>query len=74
MLNVCAGGGFHEGVTSDGAIDTLVLQSAESEEKAQAGLCRTRGVGVIQRMLLATTSGIVTDATGLFGLGSVLTL
>jgi C4-dicarboxylate transporter len=74
LLNVCAGGGFREGVTNVGAVDTLVLQSAKSEKKAQAGLFRTRGVGVIQRMLLATTSGIITDATGLFGLDSVLTL
>jgi hypothetical protein len=61
-------GRFREGVTDIGAVDALVFQSAKSEEHAQAGLFRTRGVDVIQCTYLATTSGAVTEATP-FGYG-----
>jgi hypothetical protein len=63
--------GFREGVTNVSTVDALVFHSAKSEEKAQAGLLDARGVGVVQSTDLATASGTVTDATGLFGFGFV---
>jgi hypothetical protein len=38
---------FREGITNVSTVDALVLQSAKSEEKAQAGLLIARGVGVV---------------------------
>jgi hypothetical protein len=44
----------------------VTVIAVKSKEEAQAGPFHTRGVGVIQGTSLATTSGTVTDATGLW--------
>jgi hypothetical protein len=56
------GWSFCEGITDIGTVDALVLESAKSEEEAQAGLFHAGGVGVVKS---------TNFATGLFRLGFV---